>query len=112
MRIGIDNISPGESTSRKGPGGMRIYLQSLLTEFAAQAPNHQFVLFTPTWADSLLETMPSNVEIVTLPGVPVLRLLRIIYQQTAFAAAIARQQLDVFFATATVTPLLIPPSVV
>ncbi len=112
LRIGIDNISPGEATSRQGPGGMRVYLQSLLTEFVIQGPQHQFILFTPAWADPVLETIPSNVEIVRLPGVPVSRPPRVLYQQTGLAAAIASQRLDVFFATATVAPLLTKTPVV
>src|SRR5712691_6146276 len=88
VRIGIDNISPGESTSRHGPGGMRMYLQSLLTEFADQRPGSHFVLFTPTWADPLLETTPSNVEVVRLSGVPLHRSLRIFYQQTILPAVL------------------------
>lgn len=112
MRIGIDNVSPGQSTGRQAPGGMRMYLQSLLAEFAVQAPDHQFALFTPTGADPLLEPMPTSVEVVALSGVPVSRPLRVLYQQTGLAAAIARQQLDVFLATATVAPLLIKTPVV
>ncbi len=105
MRIGIDNISPGEATSRQGPGGMRAYLQSLLECFALQSPQHQYLLFTPDWADPLLDELPPNVEVVTLPGVPINRANRIMYQQTAFPAALNRHRLDVFFATATVAPL-------
>ena len=106
MRIGIDNISPGEATSLRGPGGMRSYLQSMLSELSRQAPQHEFVLITPTWADHLLEKQPANVELVRLLGVPVNRSLRSIYQQSVLAAVIALQRLDVFFATATIAPLL------
>jgi glycosyltransferase involved in cell wall biosynthesis len=112
LRIGIDNISPGESTGRNAPGGMRLYLKALLSGFAAQAPHHEFVLFTPTWADSLLESVPPNVDIVRLPGVPISRTLRSLYQQTALVAASIRHCLDVFFATATVAPLLMTTPVV
>jgi len=112
MRIGIDNISPGESTGIRAPGGMRSYLQSLLLEFSRQHPQHQLVLFTPSSADPLLTQTPSNVEIVRLPFVPINRSLRIIYQQTFFALAIARHNLDVLFATATITPLLLSVPVV
>lgn len=106
MRIGIDNISPGESTGRLAPGGMRLYLESLLTEFARCPSHHQFVLFTPAWADPLLDVLPPNVQVVALPHVPISRPLRVLYQQTAYASILARQDLDVFFATATVAPVL------
>lgn len=52
--------------------------------------------------------MPSNVEVVGLPCVPVSRGLRVFYQQTVLAATLARRGLDVFFATATVAPILAP----
>jgi len=107
MRIGFDNVSPGDSTGRQAPGGMRMTLQSWLTEMAAQAPQHQFVVFTPDWADPLLDgDSPANVQVVRLPGVPRRRPLRILYQQTGLIAAIERQRLDAFFAMATVAPLL------
>jgi len=106
VRVGIDNISPGEATARNGPGGMRAYLQSLLSEFAKHAPQHHFVVTTPDWADPLMDKLPDNVEVVSLTNVPVNRAKRIVYQQTALPSALKRQHLDVFFATATVAPLL------
>ena len=112
MRIGIDNISPGESTGRKAPGGMRMYLQSLVTEFAVQAPHHQYTLFTPAWADPLLPEYPSNLRVVKLANVPTSRSLRILYQQIALPLALSRHHMDVFFATATIAPLLVPVPVV
>lgn len=48
---------------------MRQYLQSLPTECPARGPHHQFVLFTPAWADPLLDDLPANVEVVRLSGV-------------------------------------------
>lgn len=112
MRIGIDNISPGQSTGRQAPGGMRTYLQSLIAEFAVRAPQHQLALFTPAGADPLFDSLPLSVEQIRLRRVPVRRPLRILYQQSGLVAAIARQRLDVFFATATVAPLLSPAPVV
>lgn len=112
MRIGIDNISPGESTGLKAPGGMRIYLQSLLREFAIQRPKDKFVVFTPCWADPLFETIPGNIEIVKLPGVPINKALRVLYQQTIYPLYINKHRFDAFFATATITPLSILSPVV
>lgn len=106
MRIGIDNVSAGESTAREGPGGMRTYLQSLVREFARQSPEHEIVLFSREGADPLLDRVPANVRLVALPGVPLGRPMRVVYQQTRLPSALARHQLDVFFATATVVPLL------
>jgi glycosyltransferase involved in cell wall biosynthesis len=112
VRIGIDNISPGQATEKGCPGGMRRYLQSLLTEFSTQRPGYEFYLFTPASSEPLLEETAANIKIVRLPGVPQNKLLRSIYQQTMLAAMIARRQLDVFLATATVAPLLTPVPIV
>ena len=112
MRIGIDNISLGEATGLKGPGGMRMYLQSLLAWFSKLAPQNEYLLFTPDWADPLLDEYPPNVQVVKLTGVPKNRTARILYQQTAMPLAIARHQLDVYFATATVAPLAVKVPVV
>jgi glycosyltransferase involved in cell wall biosynthesis len=112
LRIGIDNVSPGQATGLQAPGSLRTYMQSLLAEFDAQAPEHEYVLFTPAWADPVLEPMPASVRTVSLPGVPANRPLRIVYQQTGLAAAASRENLDVFLATATIAPLLLPAPVV
>ena len=112
MRIGIDNISAGEATGRQGPGGMRMYLQSLLTWFSKLAPQNEYLLFTPDWADPLLDEYPPNVQVVKLTGVPKNRTARILYQQTALPLALARHQMDVYFATATVAPLAVKVPVV
>jgi hypothetical protein len=106
MRIGIDNISPGASTAKDGPGGMRMYLQTMLTGFAALRPDYEFLLFTPAWAGSLLDTVPANVRVVPLQRVPLSRPLRTVYQQTALSAILSTYRLDAFFATATISPVL------
>jgi glycosyltransferase involved in cell wall biosynthesis len=87
-------------------------LQTLLAEFSRQRPHYQFILFTPAWAEPLFDEIPSNVEVVRLPSVPINRSLRIVYQQTAFAMALAQHKLDVFFATATIAPLCMSTPVV
>ena len=91
---------------------MRMYLQSLLVWFSKLAPQNEYLLFTPDWADALLDEYPPNVQVVKLTGVPKNRTARILYQQTAMPLAIARHQLDVYFATATVAPLAVKVPVV
>jgi glycosyltransferase involved in cell wall biosynthesis len=108
MRIGIDNVSPGQATSKQGPGGMRMYLQALTSEFARLAPEDQFVLFTPRRADPVFDgPPPPNVTYRLLAGVPTNRPLRTCYQQTLLASAVERAGLAAFFATATIAPLLV-----
>ncbi len=111
MRIGIDNISAGEATSRNAPGGMREYITQLIAEFRRQAPQHQIVVFAPRWADPVADD-DAGVETVTLPGVPRAKGARVLYQQTVLPVAIRRAHVDVFFAIATVAPLAIRPPVV
>ncbi|GIW05611.1 MAG: glycosyl transferase family 1 [Dehalococcoidia bacterium] len=113
LTIGIDNVSTGESTARNAPGGMRLYLQALTREFARQRPDHRFIVFTPDWADDLYDgAVPPAIDVVRLPGVPKNKLLRVVYQQSRYVHVLNQSRLDVFFATATVAPLLVRPSVV
>lgn len=105
LRIGIDNISPGEATARNGPGGMRFYIETLIRYFAEFGPECEIIVFTPTWADPIGEPLPRNVRIVKLAGVPQSKMVRVIYQQTILASAIMAHQIDVFYATATIAPL-------
>lgn len=91
---------------------MRAYLQGLVMELAARGAHHEFVLFTPVWADPLLEHLPPNVEVVPVRGVPRGRNQRVLHQQTLLPVSLARHDLDVFFATATIAPLFCPAPVV
>jgi len=111
MRIGIDNVSAGEATSRTAPGGMREYITQLIIEFRRQAPQHQLVVFAPRWADPVVEDA-DGIEIVTLSGVPRPKTLRVLYQQTMLPVAVGRAGVDVFFAIATVAPLALRVPVV
>lgn len=106
LRIGIDNVSPGESTTRRGPGGMRMYLQEMVKGIARLAPGDTVVLLTPRGSEPLLAEPPQNVEIVEVGVVPASRPLRVLYQQTRFLGDLRKAHLDVLFATATVSPVL------
>ncbi|MEO8071554.1 MAG: glycosyltransferase family 1 protein [Acidobacteriota bacterium] len=104
LRIGIDNVSPGESTARGGPGGMRQYIEALLHYLPEVAPDATFTLFTPDWnADFVPAT--DRMTVVPLPGVPRSRNRRVFYQQFTLPGVIAKSGVDVFLATATVAPL-------
>ncbi len=103
LRVGIDNVSPGESTERGAPGGMRRYVQSLLLELPAVS-QLDVCLFTPDWNDGF-NLVPGRSTIVRLPHVPRSRPRRVVYQQWRLPGLVARESLDVFLATATVAPL-------
>ena len=113
LRIGVDNVSTGESTSKAAPGGMRMYLKALISEFLRQNNGLTVVLFTPAWADPLFEIEPQGLEVVRLRDVPINKFARILFQQTTLASAINSHRIDAFFATATILPLLVTaPAVV
>jgi glycosyltransferase involved in cell wall biosynthesis len=101
--IGIDNISPGESTMPGAPGGMRTYLRELLTRMPALAPEASFVVLTPDW-NADFGPLPDTVRLVPVAGVPRSRAARIWFQQTRWRAAVSELNADVFLATATVAP--------
>ncbi|MBJ7339124.1 glycosyltransferase family 1 protein [Mycolicibacterium sp.] len=113
MKIAIDNVSPGISTAPGGKGGMRMYLESLLTEMLRAAPEHRFVLLTPDWNASFDIPDDPRLEVVPLRSVPRSRMQRVIYERTAYPSAIRRAGCDVFLGLCnTLPPLLNIPSAV
>src|SRR5436305_195624 len=104
MRIAIDNVSPGDSTSTGGKGGMRMYLQSLLREMLECAPQHQFTLLTPDWNASFNLPRDPRLEVVPLRSVPRGRVGRVLYERTAYASAIRRAGCDVFLGLCNTLP--------
>lgn len=107
MRIGIDNVSLGQSTARDGIGSNRFWLSALVEHLCRLAPQHTFVLFSARWADPLFDRPPSNLELVGVPFVPKQRSVRVLYQQLVYPFVINRARLDLFFATAGVAPLAV-----
>jgi len=103
FRVGIDNISPGESTQPGAPGGMRMYLQALMTHMPESDPDATFTTLTPDW-NADFGPLPSQISLKSLPGVPRSRVRRIIYQQTTLKRAIRQLHVDAWLATATVAP--------
>jgi len=113
MRIGIDNVSTGLSTSRRTVGSMRHLLQDTVTWLKTVAPQHEYVLFQPTWADSLDLENGTRVEVCECRGVPRRRPGRVLYEQTVYPMMIQRAGVDVFLGTNNVLPLRLKvPSVV
>src|SRR5882757_2961037 len=81
MIVGIDNITPGTSTSSSlSVGGMRPYVQDLLLGLPAIFPEWHFKFFTPPWNEPF-EITHSNVEVVLCPGASKLRPRRIWFEQ-------------------------------
>ena len=103
LTIGIDNISPGESTAPGAPGGMRRYLLELLAHLPRVAPQAAFRVLTPNW-NSDFGPLDDRVELVRVAGVPRKRVQRVWFQHSRFPGVIERAGLDVLFAIATAVP--------
>jgi glycosyltransferase involved in cell wall biosynthesis len=114
MRIAIDNVSPGTSTAAGSKGGMRMYLESLLTEMLELAPQHHYALLTPDWNTSFDIPADPRLEVVPLRAVPRGRVGRVLYERTIYPAAIRRAGCDVFLGLCNTLPprLRVPSAVV
>jgi hypothetical protein len=106
MIVGIDNITPGTSTSSSlSVGGMRPYLQDLLLGLPPLFPEWHFKFFTPAWNEPF-ETYGSNVEVVVCREVSKSRVRRVWFEQTKLPRLIASENVDVWLGTCNYLPLL------
>jgi glycosyltransferase involved in cell wall biosynthesis len=105
MRIGIDNISPGESTGNAALGGMRHFMQSLVRELPVIGAAHQFELFSPAWSDPF--PCPAAANLSCVPGLPVPhpRMARAVYEQFLLPGRIAARNISAWLGTCNVLPL-------
>lgn len=104
MIIGIDNVTPGLSTGRNTPGGMRHYLQDLCAWLPRLGPQHHYLLFQPAWADPLDLPPDSPVETRLCRGVPKRQTGRILYEQSVYPSVVERAGVDVLLATNNTVP--------
>jgi glycosyltransferase involved in cell wall biosynthesis len=114
MRIAIDNVSPGSSTSSRGVGGMRLYLEHLLREMLEVGPQHEYVLLTPDWNASYDLPRHPRLEVMPLRSVPRGRPGRVLYERTAYPSVIRRTGCDVFLGICNTLPpgLRVPSALV
>ena len=107
MIVGIDNITPGTSTSASlSVGGMRPYVQDLLLGLPGLFPNWQFKFFTPPWNEPF-EIRHSNVEVVLCPGAVKSRPGRVWFEQVRLPGIIARENIGMWLGTCNYLPLRI-----
>ena len=106
MIVGLDNISPGVSTSPAGVGGMRPYLLDMVRHLPIAMPWVRFKLFTPAWNNEFGD-LPPNVEIVCCNLVAKARPLRVLYEQMVLPQIIRRNQVDVWIGMHNVIPLFL-----
>jgi len=113
VKILVDNISPGTSTSAKAQGGMRLYLENLLSAMIEVAPHHDFTLVTPEWNRDFNIRHSDRLTIETRPSVPREQIQRVFYEQTTYSSFINRSGAHVFLGLCNSLPLMIKiPSVV
>ncbi len=105
MVVGIDNISPGTSTSSsRSLGSMRLYLLDLLTLLPPLFPHWQFKLFTPEWNEPFEVSHP-NLEMVFCAGAIANRPMRVMFEQFKLPGIIRRAEIDIWLGTCNVLPL-------
>src|SRR5579863_3488171 len=113
MRIVIDNVSPGLSTTKNTIGSLRNYLEHLVNAMAAIEPHNEYIVLCPRWNTEFAFTPGENVVIEPLTGVPKVRMGRLFYEQVVYPARIARHDPDVYLGTCNILPLALGlPSVV
>ena len=105
MIVGIDNISPGVSSGEAALGGMHHFLRGLVPHLAGVGAEHEFLVFTPVWADDLVSPLPPNVRTVRCRGVPRSRMGRVLYEQLWLPGLIRRKGVKLWLGAVNVLPL-------
>jgi glycosyltransferase involved in cell wall biosynthesis len=108
MIVGIDNISPGASTSLSTIGGMRAYLEDLLEYLPALRREWIFKLFTPAGSFSESNSLADNIHIISCEVIPFHRAGRVLYEQIMLPRLIHKEKLDIWLGTCNVLPLMCP----
>jgi hypothetical protein len=106
--IGLDNISPGLSTGQGCIGGMRTYLQDLVTHLPRVLPDATIKLFTPSWSPAFDLPEDGSVQVVDCGDVPASRAGRVFFEQTVLPRLIGEQRVDAWLGTCNTLPLRIP----
>ena len=105
MRVGIDNISPGLSTTPQALGGMRHWLEGVVNGLARVGPEHEFELFSPTWFQPF--TLAPGIRIIHVPDldVPKGQGARAVYEQFRLPGRIRQRGLSVWLGTCNTLPI-------
>src|SRR5262245_54370416 len=105
MRIAFDTVSVGGGL---GPasGGMIVYYRGLLMGLAARPEVAELVVLTQPWLGRIGIPDGAKIRVSPCRGLPRNRIGRVLYEQTAFPAAAARQRPDILFSACNTTPLL------
>jgi glycosyltransferase involved in cell wall biosynthesis len=112
MRVALDNVSTGLSTSPQTIGGMRMYFTNLV-ETLLHHTDHQILLLSPKWFESPFPTDLARLTDIRLAGVPVHRSARVLYEQFRYHAEIEAARPDVYIGLCNSIPHGLPiPSAV
>jgi glycosyltransferase involved in cell wall biosynthesis len=104
--VGIDNITPGTSTSSSlSVGSMRPYMQDILLGLPPLLPEWKFKFFTPSWNEPFEIRHPA-VEVIVCPEVSKSRIRRAWFEQTRLPRRIAAENIDIWLGTCNYLPLL------
>jgi len=106
--LGLDNISPGLSTGRACIGGMRTYLQDLVTHLPRVVPGATIKLFTPKWSPPFDVPRDGSVEVVQCGDVPDSRPGRVWFEQAILPGLIRGHGVDAWLGTCNTLPLRMP----
>jgi glycosyltransferase involved in cell wall biosynthesis len=106
--LGLDNISPGLSTGTGCIGGMRTYIQDLVTHLPQVLPGVRVKLFTPSWSPPFDLPQNGSVETVDCGNVPASRAGRVWFEQVRLPAMVAANGVDAWLGTCNILPLRLP----
>ncbi len=102
--VGLDSISPGESTSAsRSLGGMRPYMQDIILGVPALRPDWHFKLFVPDWVEPY-RIATSNVSVVRC-DCSNSRPKRVWFEQMVLPRLAERENVDIFIGPCNTLPL-------
>ncbi len=104
LRIALDNISPGISTSKQAIGGMRMYLINFIEALLRYSP-HEVLLFSPSTFESPFGKDLPRLRHISLSRVPVQPIGRVVYEQIRYASVVRGYAPDVFLGLCNSLPL-------
>ncbi len=105
MRPGIELISAGEGLG-PGAGGMIVYFQGLLAALCARDDVSGLVTFVRPRSEGLGIPTHAKITVIRCRALPRNRGGRVLYEQTALPALVARSNVDVLLSTHNTRPLL------
>lgn len=103
MRICIDNVSPGLSTSSKTIGGMRDYLFHFVRSLAFFHPKHEYAVLSPSWNESTFALPGLGIIDIEVPC-PKSRVFRVFFEQSLYAYFVERTKSDLFVGIHNIVP--------